>query len=48
VNGVKNRKVSRKEALGQVICIMSGEVRDKGCPKAYCLKLPESIDFLPS
>ncbi|RLN15570.1 hypothetical protein C2845_PM02G20500 [Panicum miliaceum] len=32
--------VSRAEAASRVARIMSGEVRDKGCPKAYCLKPP--------
>ncbi|RLM69952.1 putative gypsy-type retrotransposon [Panicum miliaceum] len=36
----QNRKVSRSEAHRWVTLIVSGEVCDKGCPKAYCLKLP--------
>jgi hypothetical protein len=35
---VKKRKVSRAEAASWVARIVSGEVRDKGCPKAYCFK----------
>ncbi|RLN15380.1 hypothetical protein C2845_PM02G14600 [Panicum miliaceum] len=37
---VRNRKVSQREALSRVACIVSGQVCDKGCPKAYCLKRP--------
>ncbi|RLM68907.1 hypothetical protein C2845_PM17G06750 [Panicum miliaceum] len=37
---VQNCKVSRSEAHRRVTLIVSGEVRDKGCPKAYCLKWP--------
>ncbi|RLM49100.1 hypothetical protein C2845_PMPSC055695 [Panicum miliaceum] len=36
----KNRMVSRGQAHRRVMLIMSGEVRDKGCPKVYCLKRP--------
>ncbi|RLN40608.1 orf3 [Panicum miliaceum] len=35
-----NCKVSRGEPHRRVTLIVSGEVRDKGCPKAYCLKRP--------
>ncbi|RLN11915.1 hypothetical protein C2845_PM09G14090 [Panicum miliaceum] len=37
---VQNRKVSRSEAHRRVTLMMSGEVHDKGCSKAYCLKRP--------
>ncbi|RLN43356.1 hypothetical protein C2845_PM01G37990 [Panicum miliaceum] len=37
---VQNHKVSRSEAHRRVTLIVSGEVGDKGCPKAYCLKRP--------
>ncbi|RLN18859.1 hypothetical protein C2845_PM02G15390 [Panicum miliaceum] len=37
---VQNCKVSRVEGLNRVYRIMSGEVRDKGCLKAHCLKQP--------
>jgi hypothetical protein len=37
---VQNHKVPRAEAFNRVSFIMSGEVRDKGCPKEYCLKRP--------
>ncbi|RLN11886.1 orf3 [Panicum miliaceum] len=37
---MQNRKVSRSEAHKRVTLIVSGEVRDKGCPKAYYLKRP--------
>jgi hypothetical protein len=37
---VRNRKVSHREVLSRVTRIVSGEVCDKGCPKAYCLRLP--------
>ncbi|RLN12163.1 retrotransposon protein, putative, unclassified [Panicum miliaceum] len=36
----QNRKVSRSEAHWRATLIVSGEVHDKGCPKAYCLKRP--------
>ncbi|RLN11844.1 hypothetical protein C2845_PM09G10440 [Panicum miliaceum] len=37
---VQNRKVSRSKAHKRVTHIVSGEVRGKGCLKAYCLKRP--------
>ncbi|RLM92417.1 hypothetical protein C2845_PM08G13010 [Panicum miliaceum] len=37
---VMNRKVPRTEAASRVAFIISGEVRDKGCPKAYFLNRP--------
>jgi hypothetical protein len=37
---VRNRKVSRREALSRVTRTVSGEVHDMGCLKAYCLKRP--------
>ncbi|RLN04662.1 hypothetical protein C2845_PM13G09060 [Panicum miliaceum] len=36
----QNYKVSHSEAHRWVTLIMIGEVLDKGCPKAYCLKRP--------
>ncbi|RLN03835.1 hypothetical protein C2845_PM13G17930 [Panicum miliaceum] len=36
----QNRKVSRSEAHKRVTLIVSGEIHNKGCPKAYCLKRP--------
>ncbi|RLN09657.1 putative gypsy-type retrotransposon [Panicum miliaceum] len=42
----QNRKVSRSEAHKRVTLIMSGEVRDKGCPKAYFLKWPTTDEKL--
>jgi hypothetical protein len=37
---VRNHKVSRREALSRVTRIVSGDVCNKSCPKAYCLKRP--------
>ena len=34
------RKVPREEITNRVARIMAGEIRDKGCPKAHCLKRP--------
>ena len=34
----QNRKVSRVEASNRVAHIMTGQIRDKGYPKALCLK----------
>ncbi|RLN35169.1 putative gypsy-type retrotransposon [Panicum miliaceum] len=34
----QNHKVYHSEAYRRVMLIVSGEVRDKGCPKAHCLK----------
>ncbi|RLN03698.1 putative gypsy-type retrotransposon RIRE2 protein [Panicum miliaceum] len=36
----RNHKVSGSKADRRVTLIVSGEVRDKGCLKAYCLKRP--------
>ena len=36
----QNRKVPREEASNRVTCMMQGAIRDKGCPKAHCLKRP--------
>ncbi|RLN04516.1 hypothetical protein C2845_PM13G05950 [Panicum miliaceum] len=44
----QNRKVSRNEAYRRVMLIVSGEVRDKGCPKAYCLKRPTTEEKVVS
>ena len=34
------RKVPRDEIANRVARIMAGQIRDKGCPKAHCLKRP--------
>ena len=34
------RKVPLDEIANRVACIMVGQIRDKGCPKAHCLKRP--------
>jgi hypothetical protein len=34
------RKVPREEVANRVARIMAGQIRDKGCPKAHCLKRP--------
>ena len=34
------RKVPRDEIANRVACIMAGQIRDKGCPNALCLKRP--------
>ena len=34
------RKVPWDEIANRVACIMAGQTRDKGCPKAHCLKRP--------
>ncbi|RLN21844.1 hypothetical protein C2845_PM07G10810 [Panicum miliaceum] len=44
----QNRKVSRGEAHKRVTLIVSGEVRDKGCLKAYCLKRPTTEEKIMS
>ncbi|RLN38929.1 hypothetical protein C2845_PM01G43930 [Panicum miliaceum] len=44
----QNRKVLRSEAHKRVMLIVSGEVRDKGCPKAYCLKRPTTEEKIVS
>ena len=36
----QNRKVPQEEALNRFVRIMQGVIRDKGCPKAHCLKRP--------
>ena len=36
----QNRKVPRDEASNLVARMMQGAIRDKGCPKAHCLKGP--------
>ena len=36
----KDRKVPREEIANRVTRIMAGQIRDKGCPKAHCLKRP--------
>ena len=36
----QERKVPREEITNQVARIMAGQIRDKGCPKALCLKRP--------
>ena len=36
----QNRKVPRDEAANRVARIMQGPIRDRGCPKAHCLKRP--------
>ncbi|RLN09648.1 hypothetical protein C2845_PM11G17900 [Panicum miliaceum] len=45
---VQNCKISRGEAHRRVTLIVSGEVRDKGCPKAYCLKRPTTEEKIVS
>ena len=40
------RKVPREEIANRVACIMAGQIRDKGCPKAHCLKWPtDAVSF---
>jgi hypothetical protein len=36
----QDRKVPREEIANRVARIMAGQIRDKGCPKAHCLKRP--------
>ena len=36
----QNRKVPREEASNRVARMMQGVIRDRGCPKAHCLKRP--------
>ena len=36
----QNRKVPREEASNRVARMMPGAIRDRGCPKAHCLKRP--------
>ena len=38
----QNRMVPREEAYNRVAGMMQGMIRDKGCPKAHCLKCPTS------
>ncbi|RLN21864.1 hypothetical protein C2845_PM07G38920 [Panicum miliaceum] len=45
---VQNYKVSRSEALRRVTVIVSGEVRNKDCLKAYCLKRPTTEEKIVS
>ncbi|RLN27738.1 putative gypsy-type retrotransposon [Panicum miliaceum] len=45
---VQNCKVSCSEAHWRVMLIVSGEVRDKGCPKAFCLKRPTTESHFAS
>jgi hypothetical protein len=48
---VQNCKVSHAEGSNRVYWIVSGEVWDKGCLKAHCLKRPTtevSFRLLPS
>ena len=42
-------KVPREEIANWVARIMVGQIRDKGCPKAHCLKRPtDALSFLES
>ena len=42
----QDRKVPREEIANRVTRIMAGQIRDKGCPKAHCLKRPtEAVSF---
>ena len=34
------RKVPQEEIVNRVARIMAGQIRDKGCPQAHCLKWP--------
>ena len=36
----QNRKVPRDEAANRVAHMMQGPIRDRGCPRAHCLKRP--------
>jgi len=46
---VTETKVSWVEAANRVARIMAGQIRDKGCPKALCLKWPtNAVSFLES
>jgi hypothetical protein len=42
----QERKVPREEIANQVARIMVGQIRDKGCPKALCLKRPTDAKSL--
>jgi len=45
----QKRKVSRVEVANLVAHIMAGQIRDKGCPNALCLKRPtNAVSFLES
>jgi len=45
----QERKVPREEIANRVACIMAGQIQDKGCPKALCLKRPtNAVSFLES
>ena len=45
----QDRKVPREEIANRVARIMAGQIRDKGCPKAHCLKRPtDAVSFLES
>ena len=45
----EKRKVSREEAANRVSRITAGQIWDKGCPKALCLKQPtDAISFFES
>ncbi|RLN12401.1 hypothetical protein C2845_PM09G11440 [Panicum miliaceum] len=44
----QNRKVSRSKVHKRVTLIVSREVRDKGWPKAYCLKRPTTEEKIVS
>ena len=45
----QKRKVTREEIANRVTRIMAGQIRDKGCPKALCLKRPiDAVSFLRS
>ena len=39
----QNRKVSRDEVSNRVARMMQGAIRDRGCPKAHCLKRPTRV-----
>ena len=43
----QNRKVPRGEAPSRIARMMQGAIRDRGCPKAHCLKrLTRAISLL--
>ena len=45
----QDRKVPREEIANRVASIMAGQIRDKGCPKAHCLKQPtDAVSLLNS
>ena len=41
----QNRKVPREEASNRIALMMQGVIRDKGCPKAHCLKRLMSVFY---